>query len=1102
ANVYTDGNIYTNDSVEVIFAAVGRKVSYADVDKTISVIVSAKGETLVKNLSTNQTVEIAGVVTAAKVITLDGTTVAGYRVEITMPYDAAGISQANKNAALLLGYTNASNAGNAKYAYETSLGTESGKLNTFIAVKDNNKFEPNSFTELGTFWGNGGGALTAKDSWNLEYDDGVSNEIEMTKLDGDNNIYMRSTNTAEYYAEVQLHANNNAHGDKWPKFGLTIFKVDGTEGLMYYVDAEANESDGNTFNSGSTKLGYVFYDNSTKDKWVWPGKTIGDLSDDSSLGNNVTSSAYTDGYITLGIYRHNSDFQFYVGETPLEVITLNGYTSSYAGLASFNVLLSAKNYSVKTNAEELAAYRKTLEDSKGAKVLDGKLDDWTQEDKSNPFELPASDGQSVTVYATKDSKGVYVYYDAYHKTHKTTEGEWWMNTNVEFYLGGAEKQYYISANGTEGNIGKNNYSFRTVQEDSIYHTVAEIFIPYAEIVGEYSEDTLVPARFLFKVGGNFGNVWYEGDWWRTDDGNTNQGILITNDGILGGANKTIDADDSDWENADWTTAGRAQWAATLEEDGLYLFIKLTGTIANDRAYFSGADNEGKNNNWWLNQNIEIMDNVVSGLRAAKIVYVGGKAYHTAFVNDAAANYTAGTGNGDDKLDFEIFIARENFKEHDARTLTANIGGQLFADATSTANAYQTYISNVAIGAALYTVTYDYKNGSENTTQQVVKGDAVGTLPTASKTGFTFDGWYNGETKVDASFVPTGAVTLVAKWNPIAPTITWSSGNAAATGTNPSVAATYDSTKEVYKLVLPATNPYTLTDHTFSKWDVTVQGVAGSKQYNLGATAEVPSGSTVTVKVIWVEVGKTYRTVTFKLGYTEGDADYDETRSVEDNTTVSELPTDPTRTGYRFDGWYLSDNTTKFTTATTVTADVTVTAKWVQQVTVSFNIGYTGGTNPTSITLDKDGKITTLPSAGTRTYYEFKGWFYGENNATQLTTSTTVSSNLSVTGKWEHKGDKNVEYLFLGDSIISTMADDGTDFYYLWKAQFGSLNAANIGVPGSKALEWVQKLNGEEVEWLKNVNLLQYNAEKIIIHVGVNDINDGSYSEDYVRNQLD
>ena len=206
----------------------------------------------------------------------------------------------------------------------------------------------------------------------------------------------------------------------------------------------------------------------------------------------------------------------------------------------------------------------------------------------------------------------------------------------------------------------------------------------------------MPANFYFKVGGMYGNPWYTGDWWRAEDGNGNQGILITDAGIKGGTAKTIDGSADDWDaDTEWHKTNRSEWAASLEEDGLYVIIKLEqASISPDRVFVSGADGEGVQPGWWLNQNVEVQG--TANVRPGKIIFMNGAAYHTGYINDAAAVYTDGAET--DTLVFEFFIANENLMGVDENTnsLILRLGGQLYADAATTDQSWEVYADDVTI----------------------------------------------------------------------------------------------------------------------------------------------------------------------------------------------------------------------------------------------------------------------------------------------------------------------------------------------------------------------------------------------------------------------
>ena len=71
--------------------------------------------------------------------------------------------------------------------------------------------------------------------------------------------------------------------------------------------------------------------------------------------------------------------------------------------------------------------------------------------------------------------------------------------------------------------------------------------------------------------------------------------------------------------------------------------------------------------------------------------------------------------------------------------------------------------------AIYTVTFNANGGSlgsNSPTRSITEGNAVGTLPTPTRTGYTFAGWWtaaSGGTQISASTTVTGNVTYYAHW---------------------------------------------------------------------------------------------------------------------------------------------------------------------------------------------------------------------------------------------------------------------------------------------------------------------------------------------------
>jgi uncharacterized repeat protein (TIGR02543 family) len=83
-------------------------------------------------------------------------------------------------------------------------------------------------------------------------------------------------------------------------------------------------------------------------------------------------------------------------------------------------------------------------------------------------------------------------------------------------------------------------------------------------------------------------------------------------------------------------------------------------------------------------------------------------------------------------------------------------------------------------APKYTVTFKANGGTTTeTTREIDQGHAVGTLPSASRTGYTLDGWFTSAsdgTQITADTIPTGNVTYYAHWTANKHSITYNPNN--------------------------------------------------------------------------------------------------------------------------------------------------------------------------------------------------------------------------------------------------------------------------------------------------------------------------------------
>ncbi len=128
------------------------------------------------------------------------------------------------------------------------------------------------------------------------------------------------------------------------------------------------------------------------------------------------------------------------------------------------------------------------------------------------------------------------------------------------------------------------------------------------------------------------------------------------------------------------------------------------------------------------------------------------------------------------------------------------------------------------------------------------------------------------------------------------------------------------------------------------------------------------------------------------------------KSVTYGSPYGTLPV-PTRTGYTFTRWTLSDDDATINESSIVStpADHTLIARWkANEYTVKFNTN--GGVCSTpSKTVTYGSTYGDLPTP-TRDYYEFLGWYTAKTGGTKITSSTKVSITAEQTlyAQWKQK----------------------------------------------------------------------------------------------------
>ena len=125
-----------------------------------------------------------------------------------------------------------------------------------------------------------------------------------------------------------------------------------------------------------------------------------------------------------------------------------------------------------------------------------------------------------------------------------------------------------------------------------------------------------------------------------------------------------------------------------------------------------------------------------------------------------------------------------------------------------------------------------------------------------------------------------------------------------------------------------------------------------------------------------------------------------TTAIIDNGGKLTAPAAPTKEGHRFGGWYFDNSGSEAKwdfDMDTVTRAMTLTAKWEQTYTVTFEIS--GGSAVDPVTVDA-GSTVTKPADPTKSGYTFGGWYKDSTLQTPWDfANNTVTADTTLYAKW-------------------------------------------------------------------------------------------------------
>ena len=398
--------------------------------------------------------------------------------------------------------------------------------------------------------------------------------------------------------------------------------------------------------------------------------------------------------------------------------------------------------------------------------------------------------------------------------------------------------------------------------------------------------------------------------------------------------------------------------------------------------------------------------------------------------------------------------------------TAATGGtQVSASTTVTKNV--TYYAQWTATPRSYTATFNGNGGGTPSPSTITKtyGSELGTLPTCSRTGYTFLGWYtasSGGTKISSTTKITGTVTYYAQWSINSYTLTYNvnGGNAVSPA---SKSVQYGSAYGTLPTPTKSSNAeYT---YVFAGW---YTAASGGTQVTANTTM---GASNTTIYAHWTATKRSY-TATFN-----GNGGGTPSPSTITKTYGSELGTLPTcsRTGYTFLGWYTaSSGGTKISSTTKITGTVTYYAQWsINSYTLTYNVNGGNAVSPASKSVQYGSAYGTLPtptkSSNAEYTYVFAGWYTAASGGTQVTANTTMgASNTTIYAHWTatrrsytigyqtiygslNRTSQSVAYGSKGSCTL-TMPSNDAQYTYTFQGWYTAANGGGTKVGSSLTLE--------------------------------------------------
>lgn len=506
----------------------------------------------------------------------------------------------------------------------------------------------------------------------------------------------------------------------------------------------------------------------------------------------------------------------------------------------------------------------------------------------------------------------YKFEGWYNGSAKVESGIWTRTSNLDLKAKWSIANYTITYNLNDGVNNQNNPNSYTIETDTI--KLLDASKKGYTFIGWTSDEITVPSKNVVIEKGTTGNVKYTANFTAnkynvTLDVNGGNNLEKNDLEVIYCNSYTLPKPEKNgyefkgWYNEDNELINDGLWKTDLDVELVAKWEIITYKI---NYVLNGGVNSNQN---LQSYNYEYSD--ISIYNPTKTGYI----------------FNGWMVNGEHELVSEYVINHNSL-------------GDITLEAVFTANTYN--------------LTLDVNSGNSLEKDEFkINYDEKFSLEVPTRTGYTFDGWYNGSSKVEnGTWKYLEDVTLKAKWNIINYTITYNLDDGVNNSNNVSK-YTYESDDII--ISEPTKVGYTFLGWSYDDVIVPVKEVVISHN----STGDI-------------ELNANFQVNTYYITY-----DVNGGNELDQNVVGIVYDTNfsliiPTKDGYEFDGWYI--DSTKFVSGRwTKTDDITLTAKWSL---INYSISYIldGGKNnaynPTKYNYEYQDIVINNP---TKTGYTFIGW---------------------------------------------------------------------------------------------------------------------------------